>query len=179
MPKATTTAAAQKNSQEETDRRVGEIVKYLLEKKDRDEMLRESFHDKTGLNIELESIVSDLENANKRLTALYSHFQMGDLEPFAGIIKRVSASGEAAMTAWVEARCALQILDIEHPQRTRVLDLHRSAVRLAVAYFDHIGRGEARTRAKEVMQKAGLPEPEESTLTKWIKEFREDFKQHE
>ena len=179
MPKATTTAAAQKASQEETERRVGRIVHYLLEKKDRDEMLRESFHDKAGLNIELESIVSDLEKSTKRLTALHSHFLIGDLDPFAGISERVSASREASMTAWVEARCALQILDIEHPQRTRVLDLHRSAVRLAVAYFDHIGRGEARARAKEVMQKAGLPEPEESTLTKWIKEFREDFKPHE
>lgn len=179
MPKATTTAAAQKAKQEEAEKQVGGIVQYLLEKKDRDEMLRESFHDKAGLNIELESIVSDLEKSTKRLTALHSHFLIGDLDPFAGISERVSASREASMTAWVEARCALQILDIEHPQRTRVLDLHRSAVRLAVAYFDHIGRGEARARAKEVMQKAGLPEPEESTLTKWIKEFREDFKPHE
>ena len=174
MSKAITRTATQKASQEEMGSRVGRIVQYLLEKKEREEMLRESFHDKFGLNAELESIISDLEKANKRLTALYSHFQMGGLDPFAGIEKMVIASREAAMTAWVEARCAMQNLAIEHPQRTRVLDLQRSAVRLAVAYFDHIGRGEARTRAKEVLQKAGLPEPEESTFTKWIKEFREN-----
>lgn len=172
MSKTKKHTATQKASQEEMGKRVGEIVKYLLEKKEREETLHKSFYDKSGLNTELESIISDLEKANKRLIALYSHFQMGDLDPFAEIGKRVFASREAAMTAWIEARCAMQKLAIEHPQRTRVLDLQRSAVRLAVAYFDHIGRGEARNRAKEVMQKAGLPVPEESTFTKWIKEFR-------
>ncbi|MBH1978587.1 MAG: hypothetical protein I8H67_09495 [Comamonadaceae bacterium] len=172
MSKAIKPPAAQKTLRGETAKQVAEIVRYLFEKQERDEMLCASFHDKAGLDIELESIASDLERANKRLEALYSHFQMGRLEPFTQIQERVSASREAAMTAWVQARCARQELAIEHPQRTRVLNLQRSAVRLAVAYFDHIGRGQARAHAKVIMQKTGLPEPEESTVTKWIKEFR-------
>ena len=173
MAQAIKRIGAQKAPQGETDKQVAEIVQYLLEKQERDAMLCDSFHDKAGLAAEMDSIVSDLNRATERLTALYSHFVLGHLDHFSSARKRVTACREAAMTAWVQARCAQQELAIEHPQRTRSLDLQRSAVRLAVAYFDHVGRGQARARAKEIMQKAGLPDPDESTVTKWIKEFRD------
>ena len=125
---------------------------------------------------ELDSIFSELERACQRLNALHSHLVMGELEPFYRIENRVTACMEAACRARTEAFLAKQEFGIEHPQRTKGMDLQRSAVRLALAYFEHSGRGQVRARSKEIMQKAGLPEPDESTVTKWIKEFREEFR---
>lgn len=173
MSKAIKKTGVQKSRSGETDKEVSKIVDYLLEKQEIDRMLRDSFLEKADIDAELESIVSDLDRAGKRLTALYSHFQLGRLEPFLGIQKRVIASREAAMEAWVQASRARQELSVEHPPRTRTMELQQSAVRLAVAHFDQAGRGQARAYAKLILQKARLPYPEESTLTKWIKEFRE------
>ena len=173
MAKAIKRIGAQKAPQGDTKKRVARLVQYILEKQERDAMLCDSFHDKTGLAAELDSIVSDLNRANERLMALYSHFEMGRLEPFSNLQKKVFDCRDAAMQAWVQARCVQQELAIGHPQGTRSLDLQRSAVRLAVADFDNVGRGQSRARAKEIMHKAGLPGPDESTITKWIKEFRD------
>ena len=172
MAKTIKRIGAQKVPQSEIDKQVAEIVQYLLEKQEIDAMLSDSFHDKPGLAAELDSIISALAQVERRVTALHSHFEMGRLDPFFTIQKRVFHCWDAAVSALVQARCAQKELAIEHPQRTRSLDLQRSAVRLAVAYFESAGRGQARARAKEIMQKAGLPDPDESTFTNWIQEFR-------
>ena len=172
MAKTIKGIGAQKVPQSEIDKQVAEIVQYLLEKQEIDAMLSVPFHDKPGLAAELDSIISDLAQVERRVTALRNHFEMGRLDPFSTIEKRVFYCRDAALNALVQARCAQQELAIEHPQRTRSLNLQRSAVRLAVAYFEFAGRGQIRARAKEVMQKAGLPDPDESTVTNWIQEFR-------
>ncbi len=97
---------------------------------------------------------------------------MDRINPFENIENRIRHCFDAAIKAWVEIRCAQQELAVHHPQGTRSMDLQRSAVRLAVAYFEFAGRGQARIRAKQIIQLAGLPQPDESTISKWIKEAR-------
>lgn len=158
----------------EIDQDVSGIVQYLLEKKGLDSALAQSFHDRASMAVELDSILEDLDRATSRANALYTHFQLGSLYPFNRVEKIVIECREAVMTARTLAWIAKHEFLLLHPQRTKAMDLQRSAVRLAVAYFDHLGRGKARKYSKIIMQKANLVEPEESSITRWIKEFRED-----
>ena len=154
------------------EREVQGIVQYLQERRDREARMGQTFHDRPALAIELDSILEDLNRANKRLDALTSHFAMGRLDQFSDIEEKVVKARGAAMDAWVNAWCAKQELVVQHPQRTRSLDLQRAAVNLSVACFDRLGRGIASKQAKRIMHLAGLHEPDASSITKWMKEFR-------
>ena len=157
------------------ERKVQGIVQYLQERRSREARTGQTFHDRPALAIELDSILEDLSRATTRLAALFSHFELGRMDQFIGIHGRVAKSDKAAMDAWVHAWCAKQELTVEHPQRTRSLDLQRSAVKLSVACFDRLGKGVARKQSKRIMQLAGLHEPDASSITKWIREFRDEF----
>lgn len=157
------------------EREVQGIVQYLKERQEREAWMGRAFHDRPAFAIELDSILADLNRANKRLDTLTSHFALGRMDPFFDIEERVGKAREAAMDAWVNAWRAKQELIVQHPQRTRSLDLQRAAVNLSVACFDRLGRGVASMQAKRIMHLAGLPEPDASSITKWMKEFRSEI----
>lgn len=150
-----------------------EIIDYIKEKIEVDGFLSYSIHDRIGFLSELESISHDIDKASKRLINLSNHFAFDRMRAFSEFETRICAAHEKVSSAWSEIECAKIELRVKHAQNTRSMDLQRSVVRLASAYFDHLGRGVARREALRIIEKMGLDVPEQSTLSRWLKEDRQ------
>lgn len=133
-----------------------------------------SHHDFDGFMVELLAIEHDLDAACRRLNALRGHFSFGRLQPFDAVHSRIEEAGRLSSEAWASVRIAQNETRLEHPPKTRKLSLQQSATRLA---FGAVGGSEhrrARDIAKRIMQKAGLQEPDEKTISNWIRELKNE-----
>ena len=175
-----------KNSQDglnpvlDLDREIDSCVRYLLERQEREWLAGQSFYGYDGLLSKLDSAERSLADAVKHLQDLRTHFEFGRMEAFRLSDRSVRGSYESAQTALAGVVIAKHEVKIEHHNRassgekTQTKVLQKSAARMAYAIAGNHGRGEARKLAVRIMDKANLGNPEASTLTRWLAEFKRD-----
>lgn len=162
------------------DREVERCARYLLEKQESERLTGEALYDYSGLLSKLDSTERELSDAVKHLQNLCESFEFGRIEDFSLCEPRVRRSYESALTALVELRIAKIEVKIQHGgrsghgEKTQLKVLQKSAARLAYAIAGNRVRGEARKLAIRIMDKANLGNPETSSLTRWLSEFRRD-----
>lgn len=172
---------------EEQEREVQSCAEYLLDKKERLLMQRPTaetlnnhprkakcFYTYEQMIGKLDEIQENLEKARNEMNTLRGYFCFGRLEPFIEASTEIEKSSELANDAWVKILQAKQLIRIQHPLKTRELTLHKSAARLAHAYFTKEDRHKTRALARRIIQAAGLEIVDESTLTKWLQEFNKE-----
>lgn len=131
-----------------------------------------SFEEMTGKLKELKQKAKELSD---ELIPLLRHFAYGRLVPFNVANNDIRRAFDQATGAWVSIVMAQQQIDVRHPPNTRSLDLQKSAVRLAYACCGLSNSRQARSIARKIMRKAGITEPKSaSSISNWIKEFRDD-----
>ncbi|MCL1488437.1 MULTISPECIES: hypothetical protein [unclassified Marinobacter] len=160
----------------ELDRKkwVIDAAEYLHEKRRRDELADgrqllpgEAQNKREELKGKLETALRKSDALVKALEPLHRELQLG-LDQFGSMADRINEAWNSALQAQTECRIALT--DTLPAARTREMKLHQAAVRLAVAYEPGTG---ASSLAREIMTEAGLDEPGQSTLTRWIEEARQ------
>lgn len=151
---------------------VNECAEYLIEKNTREIYYSESFYDKLGLLAKLDSAENALNIALKHLTDLETHFQLGRMLKFDNYSPDIHEMYKLTSDAWVKIHVTCHTIQVENQPRNRSMELQKSAVRLAYASLTKPERGAVRKMAIEIMDKAGIENPDDSTISKWIKEFR-------
>ncbi|MGO3692824.1 hypothetical protein [Marinobacter sp.] len=120
------------------------------------------------LKEKLETAIKKADAAVEALAPLHRELQLG-LDQFGTMATRISEAWNSALQ--VQTECRLALSETLPNPRTREMDLHQAAARLAVAYDSGPG---ARSMALNIMVEAGLNEPGQATLTRWLKEAREN-----
>ena len=153
---------------------IKESVAYIREKATRDAFAEgrqllpgQAQTKREELREKLETALRRADATIEALGPLHRELQLG-LDQFGEMADRISEAWNCALN--VQAECAMALNDTLPPARTREMELHQTAVRLAVAYDPGPG---ARSLALEVMAAAGLIEPGQATLTRWLKEARQ------
>ena len=126
------------------------------------------------MNEELKSLQQDAARVMKRLNKLRGHLELGHLVPFEAVAPRIQQAATAVTDAQVQIFCAAQELHASHPATTRALTLQKSAVRLAYANWAVSKPRKIRAFAKKIILESGLEEVDESTLSAWLKEIRDE-----
>lgn len=162
-----------KPTEHEITQEVKSAARYLGEKDLRDQLnQRPADNSRFGLNLKL--IERDIADAVTRLAGILSEFEFGKLQSVEKQENHFHAAYEAASDALAELRIATIELNIEHPTRTRKLELQKSAARLAYSMFQPGDGRRVRDVAKRIMDHAGLGEPAAATVSRWLKEFRHE-----
>ena len=159
------------------DSEIERCAQYLREKQaqqGREQTTEKPFYDHSSLLAKLDWAEHDLAAAVAHLQDLHGHFVLGCMEPFSRHEMRVSRSYECATEALSEIRITKREVKIFHTQNTREMALQKSAARLAYSICGVSAPRSVREVSKRIMDKAGLSNPEASTLSKWLLEFRQD-----
>lgn len=153
---------------------VTESANYIREKQTRDSFTEgrelaegQAQNKRDELKEKLETAVKKADAAVDALAPLHRELQLG-LVQFDGMATRISEAWDSALN--VQTECRLALTEALPSPRTREMDLHQAAVRLAVSYDSGPG---ARSMALNIMAESGLYEPGQATLTRWLKEARE------
>lgn len=177
------------------DHQIERSAQYLIEKNQRDAEENKAQYGHQSLLAELDSVRGDIASAVNRLGKLSVHFAAGPIlttdfnklgwsspngvptlgmGPFVAHEKRLLRTLHKSQDALAEIIILISEVKIFHTRKTRALDLQKSATRLAYAIVGDRIRGQARTVAIRIMDKANLGNPDKSSLTGWLKEFREE-----
>ena len=177
------------------DGEIERCSKYLLEKQQREIDANKSQYGYGDFLAELCSVKKDIDSALKRLDRLSAHFEAGPvltadftklgwsspgglktlgMGVFSDHHGRLVRTRDLELNASVEMNIMISEVKILHRRKTRALDLQKSAARLAYAIVGDRIKGQARKVAIQIMDKANLGNPDKSSLTGWIKEFRKD-----
>ena len=178
--------AIAQTTESELDDWVRGCAEYLREKGLRDRVLtrpssnsldrhpdkRLSFHDYEGLMTELRQVRSDLLEVESRLQKLRAHFQLGEMVPFDDVEPRMDRAFELVLSARVEIAGAMVETTSRHPPGTRAMRQQETAVKLAYAAVGETQPRRVREVARRIMLEARLEEPDERTITNWIKTLK-------
>lgn len=118
-------------------------------------------------------IEKDLNDAIGKLHTLLKYYARHQLEPFLTVEREIKAVCSLATDAKVKMQLAMVDLSIEHPPKTRALSLQKSALIFADAAVGVTAPRDVRKLAKEIMQATGLEEPDDKTISNWLKEIRQ------
>lgn len=135
---------------------------------------RMSHHDFDGFVAELQAAAKGLEVAGKHLRQLRSHFSKGSLQPFDSVAALVEDAGKLSAQAAALVENAERATRDIHPPRSRELAAQKTAVRLAYAATHVKHPRKTREIARRILECAGLAEPDEKSLTNWLRELRKD-----
>lgn len=135
---------------------------------------RMSHHDFDGFVAELQAAAKGLEVASKHLRQLRGHFSKGSLQPFDSVARLVNDAAKLSAQAAAMVRNAEDATREMHPPRSRELAPQKAAVRLAYAATHVKYPRKTREIARRILECAGLAEPDEKSLTNWLRELRKD-----
>ena len=169
-------------------------AKYLVENECVHQRLDSAQYGFSDFQAELDLVKRDIDRALKRLDKLAAHFESGlvltdnftkldwsspgrlkslGMEPFMRHQERLLRARQFALDALVEMTIMISEVRIFHVQKTRALSLQKSAARLAYAAVGDRIKGQVRQVAKRIMDKANLGNPHPSSLSGWLKEFKD------
>jgi len=158
---------------EEYLKMVNKCAEYLIAKNKREIYYSKSFYDKLSLLAKLDSAENALNIALKHLIDLDTHFQLGRMLKFDDYSPDIHEMYKLTVDAWVKIHVTCHTIQVKNQPRNRSMELQKSAVRLAYSSLTKpAARGAVRKMSIEIMDKAGIENPDDSTISKWIKEFK-------
>ncbi|MDS1310508.1 hypothetical protein [Marinobacter xiaoshiensis] len=158
----------------EIEKWIQDSAKYLREKQSRDvefegrelgEGQSQTLRDEIKLKLEVAC-----QKAKALQDALYPLVMQAQNLPFNGMEKHIAEANDAACKTWVA--CTLALNDTLPRPRSRAMQYHQAAARLAVA----MDRGRAaRGITKRIIEESGLgADYSEQSLDNWLREARKD-----
>lgn len=160
-------------------REIDDCVRYLISRKEHEDAAGRSFYDESGCSNflgQLETTESVLDKAVKQLQRITTQFEFGKMDKFSNVEKSIHQACDQALNAWVSVHNIRRQVRLENTGKTRELSLQKSAVRLAYAMQNNIGKRSIRSVSEKIMLGAKLDLPTDSAITLWLQEFKAECK---